>query len=65
MDQYIFYETDQIVEVYFQINGYSAFVLPFQHNIVYIAITQGEIFGEIDFIISAREQGMEVEEMID
>lgn len=65
MDQYIYYETDQIVEIYFQTSGYSAFVLPFKQNIVYIDIMNGDHFGEIDFFISAKEQEMTIAEMMD
>ena len=65
MDQYIYYETDQITEIYFQTKGFTGFVLPFKSNIVYIYIPDGEFFGEIDFIVPAGEHGIKVEEMID
>jgi len=40
-------------------------VLPFKQNIVYIDIMNGDHFGEIDFYISAKEQGMNIAEMME
>ena len=63
-EQYIYYETDQIVEIFFLIKGLAGFVLPFKKNIVYIEVNQGDFFGELDFVIAADEKSMMVEEMI-
>ena len=43
----------------------SAFVLPFKSNIVYITIMKSDYFGEIDFVVPAREHGLKVEEMVE
>ena len=43
----------------------SAFVLPFKSNIVYITIMKSDYFGEIDFVVPAREHGLEVEQMLE
>jgi uncharacterized Tic20 family protein len=65
IDQYIYYETDSITEIYFQISGFAAFVLPLKKNIVYLYVNNGEFFGEVDLIMPAKEQGRSVEEMFD
>jgi CRP-like cAMP-binding protein len=64
MDQYLYYETDLISEVYFIQKGQAGFVLPLATNIVYINIMQGDHFGEIDFVFTAAESGLEIHEMI-
>ena len=65
MDQYVYYETDLINEVYFQSKGYAGFALPFRNNIIYIEIHNGNQFGEIDFVASAKECGISVHEIFD
>jgi hypothetical protein len=60
MDQYLYYETDHIVEIYFVQEGMAGFVLPFTKNIVYITIRKSDYFGEIDFVVSAKENNVEV-----
>ena len=52
-EQYIFYETDPIEEIYFLTKGNAGFVLPFKQNIVYIEILAGDYFGEIDLVLAA------------
>ena len=42
IEQYIYYETDQITEIYFLTKGNAGFVLPFKRNIVYIEIEKGD-----------------------
>jgi len=65
MDQYVYYETDLIKEVYFQCKGFAAFVLPFQSNIIYIEIENGCQFGEIDFIVSAKDNKLDLEQLFE
>ena len=54
MDMFIYYESDYIDQIYFHLSGFSGFVLPFKKNIVYIEIHNGDLFGEIDLIASAK-----------
>ena len=61
MDQYVYYETDIITEIYFVQSGFAGFVLPFKYNIVYIEVLKGDFFGEIDFVVAARENDISVE----
>lgn len=53
MDQYIYYETDLITEIYFMTKGLAGFVLPCKLNIVFLYIGRGEYFGEIDLVAAA------------
>lgn len=39
--------------------------MPFKYNIVYIEVLKGDFFGEIDFVVAARENDISVEEIID
>ena len=65
VDQYIFYETDLITEIYFLTQGNAGFVLPFKENIVYIEINNGSYFGEIDCFVACGEHLMSCEEMFE
>lgn len=65
MDQYIYYESDQIVEIYFLSQGWCGFVLPFKQNMVYVDIQPGDFFGEADFAVSAMQSEIEISDMID
>ena len=64
MDQYLYYETDQIVEIYFLTKGQCGFVLPLFKNMVYINMSKGDYFGEIDFVFEAKKNHLEINEMI-
>lgn len=65
VDQYVYYESDQVYEIFFQTQGMSGFVLPFRHNIVYINIYSGSYFGEIDFAVPAKKNNISIEHMVD
>lgn len=65
IEQYIYYETDQITEIYFLTKGNAGFVLPFKRNIVYIEIEKGDQFGEIDFVVASGPHNFSVEEMVE
>jgi len=39
--------------------------LPFQENVVYIEINNGDYFGEIDLVVASSEHMVEVEEMFE
>jgi len=65
MDQYLYYETDMIIEIYFITTGQAGFVIPLDDNICYIDIMKGDFFGEIDFIFPAKQHQMDVDQMID
>ena len=64
MDQYLYYETDQIVEIYFLTYGQCGFVLPLVQNMIYINISEGDYFGEIDFVFEAKKNFIGVNDMI-
>ena len=59
MDQYVYYETDPINEIFFLTQGFAGFVLPFQSNVVYIEILNGNQFGEIDFEACVKANNMD------
>lgn len=56
-DQYIFFEEDIIECVYFLKKGGAGFVLPFERNIVFIEINQGDDFGQHDIVSHSMETG--------
>ena len=64
-DQIVYYESDIIEDIYFQLDGLSAFVVPFDGNVVYIEIENGDTFGDIDFIASGKASGIEIKEIIE
>ena len=53
------------MEIYFVAKGSCGFVLPLIQNIVYINVTQGDYFGEIDFVFAAKELDIEIDELIE
>jgi hypothetical protein len=40
-------------------------VVPFDGNVVYIEIENGDTFGDIDFIASGKASGIEIKEIIE
>ena len=64
-DQAVYYESDIIDDIYFQLDGLTAFVVPFDGNVVYIEIEDGDTFGDIDFIASGKASGIEIKEIIE
>lgn len=64
-EQYLYYETDLITDIYFLTNGTIGFVLPFKQNIVYIEINNGDFFGEIDLNVEAGANDMTILEMME
>ena len=61
IEQYIYYETDNISEIYFLSIGRAGFVLPFKQNVLYIQIEKGDTFGDIDFAASSGNEMQSVE----
>ena len=49
-DSYIYYENDVIDSVFYLCKGAAGFVLPFNENIVYVEIDEGDDFGQVDII---------------
>lgn len=49
-----------IDEVYFLTKGSAGFVLPLKCNIVFIEITVGDTFGEIDFVVASQNTNLTV-----
>ena len=64
VEQYLYYETDMIHDIYFMSSGTAGFVLPLKYNKVYIEINSGDHFGEIDLLISARERRHTLDQMM-
>jgi len=52
-----------ISEIYFLLNGLSGFVVPYHKNIVYIEIEKGDRFGDIDFVASAKDIDLSIDEI--
>ena len=63
-NQNIFYEGDDISNIYFLIKGEAGFILPKYDNAIYIKIQEGDHFGIIDIIGSFSNDLMELEEWI-
>ena len=53
IEQYVYYESDTIEDIFFMVKGSSGYVLPFKENVVYIEIEPGDQFGEIDLVLQA------------
>jgi CRP-like cAMP-binding protein len=65
LEQYIYYETDRVTEIYFLSTGTAGFVLPFKENIVYIEINNADTFGEIDLVMTSGDHLFSIEEMFE
>ena len=63
-NEIIYYQADKADEIYFQLNGLCAFVIPFDYNVAYIQIENGDQFGDLDLVASARESRVEQNEML-
>jgi hypothetical protein len=60
-NQYIYFEGDDVTNVYFLIQGKAGFVLPKYKNTSYIDITIGSHFGIIDIIGSILSAKIELD----
>ena len=49
-NQYIFFEGDDVPQIYFLMSGECGYVLPKHKNIKYINFTMGNQFGVIDIV---------------
>ena len=58
-DQYIYQETDSITEIFFQLHGKIAYVLPRYDNAPYFFAVKGDIFGFEDVIYNFQLSGQE------
>jgi hypothetical protein len=47
-NQYIYFEGDELTDIYFLVKGRTGFVLPKYNNANYIEVTNGSHFGLID-----------------
>lgn len=54
MEEYLFYETDLIDDIFFLTKGSCGFVLPLVHNVVYIKVLNGDYVGDLDFVFPAK-----------
>lgn len=61
MDEYLYYETDVIEEIYFLTKGSCGFVLPLAQNVVYIKVLDGDFVGELDFVFASKQHNLEFE----
>ena len=52
MDQYIYFEGDEVRHIYFLNSGSAGFVLPKYKNTMYVNIEEGDLFGVADIISS-------------
>lgn len=62
-NEYIFYEGDEIQNIYFLRSSNCYYVLPKYSNAKYIRITKGTYFGIIDIIAGCFEEAEEDEEI--
>ena len=49
-NQYIFFEGDEVNQIYFMMNGEAGYVLPKHRDIKYIDFQLGSHFGVIDIV---------------
>jgi|TARA_B110000285_G_C14832911_1_gene471713 hypothetical protein len=59
MDEYLYYETDAIEEIFFLTKGSCGFVLPLAQNVVYIKVINGDYVGDLDFVFPAKQHKLE------
>ena len=60
INEFVYYEGDEINEIHFLIEGECCFVLPSFNNQNYIQIASGNYFGIIDIIGSAESMNFEI-----
>lgn len=61
-NQYIFFEGDDVSQIYFFMSGEAGYVLPKHNNIKYIEFQQGNHFGVTDIVgsvLSSKDQDLE------
>lgn len=65
VEEYIYYESDSIENIFFLVKGSAGYVIPFKRNVVYIEIEQGNLFGEIDIVNAALTSNIGMEMLMD
>lgn len=60
-NQYVFFEGDDVTNIYFMIKGKCGFVLPKFKNTTYIEISVGAHFGIIDLVGSILKTHFELD----
>ena len=63
-NQYIFFEGDDVTNIYFLVKGRAGFVLPKYKNATYIDIDVGSHFGIIDIVGSILQSKLDLENWI-
>jgi CRP-like cAMP-binding protein len=56
-NSYIFFEGDEVKNIWFLMKGECGFVLPNHGNLKYIDIASGQYFGVIDIVGSCMKAG--------
>lgn len=64
IDQYIYYEADLVEEIFFLTDGNCGFVIPLKDNIVYIEIEEGDTFGQLDIVLTAIQNQVDIHDVI-
>lgn len=60
-EQYIFYESDSVENLFFLVKGNAGYVIPFKRNVVYVEIEKGNHFGEIDIVNTALTSNIDLD----
>lgn len=63
-EEYVFYESDSIDNIFFLVRGSAAFVNPFLDNVVYIEIQPGDKFGELDIVNSSFQTEVAIDVIV-
>ena len=63
--QHVYFEGDDITNIYFMKSGSCGFVLPKHNNFKYINITLGSHFGVVDILASLLEHDVPYHDVID
>lgn len=61
-EDYIFFEGDDVTNIFFLSSGKAGFVLPKYRNTTYIDIEEGDHFGIIDIIASILDTNYDLEQ---
>lgn len=62
VEDYIFFEGDDVTNIYFLSSGKAGFVLPKYRNTTYIGVDEGDHFGIIDIIASILDTNYDLEQ---
>lgn len=63
-EDFIYFETDGIEDIFFLVKGRAAFVVPFLENVVYIEIEAGDKFGEMDIVNTSLQTQVSLDNVV-